>query len=271
MGLVRTITDETDPRVGELRARLDSFYSTTTSYADFSKEVARHDRIWTPIAAEVRRLAAGGRKVRVLEFGAGRTGFAGFLGDLRSKVEFTVQDVTPTNRDALAATADRVHIGPLQQLQGPFDVAFSTFVWEHITDPRSTLDHLLSQLSPGGSIFIACPRYDIPMYVPPSARHYSKPAQYAMSWWLFGQRVMTRLGGQPRFFVHVDPSVLNRPWYRDADAVHWVSVHDFFRGAPGCAVRRVSIPVENFRERLWRDLLLAFVQIQKPGGTTPPT
>jgi SAM-dependent methyltransferase len=265
MGLTDSITTEADPRVAEMRERLDEYYKTTTTYPDF-QEVARKDQFWTPIAAEVRRLAGPTHKVRVLEFGAGRTGFAAFLGGLRDRVEFTAQDVTPANRAVLEAAADHVHIGPVQQVRGPFDLIFSTFTWEHVSDPRATLEHLLSQLRPGGSIFIACPRYDTPIYPPRSARHYGLVKQYLIAAWLYGQRLLTRAGGRPRFFIHVDPAILKRDWTRDADAVHWVSRHDFARGAPGCAVRHLSFPVQGLRARLWRDLLLAFVQITKPAA-----
>jgi SAM-dependent methyltransferase len=264
MSFAQSITNEDSDAVKQLRVRLDEFYRTTQDYSDFSKELSRHDHIWAQIVARIRELAATGRKVRVLEFGAGRTGFMTALGDLRNSVDFTAQDVTPANLDYLRGASDRQHIGPLQQLTEPYDIIFSTFVWEHVSDPKATMKHLLSILSPGGSIFIACQHYDYPGYVPPSARHYGTLTQYAVSWWLWRQRAKMRNDRDPACFIHTDPSMFHMKWFRDSDAIHWVSTQDFAKLAPGCDVTHLTIPGSGLRNWVWRTFLLAFVRITKP-------
>ncbi|MEM9213299.1 MAG: methyltransferase domain-containing protein [Cyanobacteria bacterium P01_F01_bin.150] len=111
----------------------------------------------------------------IFEFGAGCTRFSWHLeSDLRSKVSYDVQDVTYVNFDYLKEEADSAHIGKIQDVDNNYDIIFSTFVWEHITDPQSTLQHLLILLKPGGSIFIVSPRYEFPFYISPSEKHLSK-------------------------------------------------------------------------------------------------
>ena len=216
---------ETDPSVNELRQNLDKFYATTTEYAAFN-EVSQQEGCWAKI---VERLHdhEGSEPVRVLEFGAGRSGFGRYLGELRPQVKWTVQDITPVNRDFLDVEADHVHIGDVNQLSGQYHVIFSTFVWEHITNPLATLEHLISLLKPSGSLFLFSPRYDLPGYVPPALRHHSKFKAQWITLRLWADRQRVRLGGQPGFWIVTDPALLHtEQWFRDSDAIHLVSLAD---------------------------------------------
>ncbi|QYU69684.1 class I SAM-dependent methyltransferase [Leptolyngbya sp. 15MV] len=255
------LTTEQDPRVAELRRRLDDFYASTTTYDDFKHAASSKPDIWAPIQRQIEQIIRRKGSADVLEFGAGRTGFPASLGAMRPGVRFVAQDVTPQNADYLAAVADRVHVGDLSALSGPFDTIFSTFVWEHITNPAATLAHLLRILAPGGSLFIACPRYDAPGYIPPSARHYPALTRARLALWLMARRLDRR----PRFDIHVDPAVLERPWFRDADAIHWVRLQDFAAALPeGYRLTRVRLHVRGLKRRLWESALLAFVRIDRP-------
>jgi SAM-dependent methyltransferase len=249
---------------------LDEFYRTTQVYDAF-KSLNQLPDIWRPIKAEIERISRrkeAGREpgaCRVLEFGAGRTGFGDFLGDLRGKVEYHTQDVTPSNKDVLESQSNRAIIGDVLDLAGPYDVIFSTFVWEHITNPRAVLDHLLKILSPDGSLFLASPRYDLAGYVPPTARHYGFGTRAALAARLQLARLATRLGGRPRFLIHLDPALFHKPWYRDADAIHWVSLHDLRRALPPTC--RLSIPDApapgGLKRQIWKRFCLLFVRIHK--------
>lgn len=178
--LSRITSPEHDPRVAELRARLDAFYAKPDTYESFDRPLDQ-SRYWRPVFRRIREIlerpGRGEEPVRVLEIGSGRTSFPGALDDLRENVHFTAQDITEANLDHLNSVADRVHVGDVLELGERFDVMFSTFVWEHITNPREVLEWKLSHLNPGGSVFIFCPRYDAPGYVPPSARHLSGARQ----------------------------------------------------------------------------------------------
>ena len=268
---IASLTHEQDPRVATLRQALDEFYAKPSSYSDFEVAVNHKPEYWCHVLDAVRERAATlpeGEPVRVLEFGAGRTGFASFLGPLRSRVHFTTQDVTHANEDHLRSQADTVHIGDVAALAGPFDVIFSTFVWEHITNPAATYAHLLGVLRPGGCLIIACPRYDVPLYIPPSARHYSRLGQLRVAAWLVRRRLAAIAGGPARFWIHTDPAVLRvADWFRDSDAIHWVSRADFTKAAPPeYRVRRLRARIAGLKGMIFNHLLLAFVRNDRPAG-----
>ncbi len=248
-------TKETDPQVPRMRERLDAFYRSTTEYHAFH-DVSDQATYWASVGESIdRRLAARGDTdgpVKVLEFGAGRTGFARYLSDAQRRgVHFTAQDVTDANREFLGGEADAVHIGDLSELSGPFDIVFSTFVWEHVSNPAATLETVLSLLNPGGELFLFCPRYDLPMYRPPALRHLPKWRQYLATLQLSLDRLRVRLGGRPGFWVTPEPAVLNvEHWFRDADAVHLVSLHDLRAALRGRADVEVVDAAGGLRWRL---------------------
>jgi SAM-dependent methyltransferase len=138
-------------------------------------------------------------------------------------------------------------------------------VWEHITNPCSVIEHLINILNPGGSIFIASPRYDFPFYLSPSAKHLSVVNKIRIGIWLQWRRLLVLFGDSPDFLIHCDPAVFHLPWFRDADAVHWVSLWDLKRFLPkNLQIERLHIPVKGFRSRIWENFLLLFVRIRKP-------
>lgn len=230
---------ETDPKIQAMRSRLDGFYATTNQYDAFNA-VSDQSRCWKPVLDTITDLAERdpSRPVRVLEFGAGRSGFGRFLpAKIRSAVHWTVQDVVDANADFLREEADTVHVGDLMGLSGEFDVVFSTYVWEHVSNPAQTLDVLLNMLSPHGALYLFSPRYDLPFYRPPALRHLSMPRQVVASLLLIKDRVRVKLGGRPGFWITPEPAVLNvDDWFRDADAVHLVSLKDLEAATRGRAV-----------------------------------
>jgi SAM-dependent methyltransferase len=198
-----------------------------------------------------------------LEIGAGRTGFASYLGDTRQRLEFHVQDITRRNGDYLSRIADKVWLCEATEIEDKFDVIFSTFVYEHMTRPKATLEHLLTMLRPNGSIFVASPRYDFPGYFSPSARHLSRARRLELAVQLMLRRLRVILGGSPTFLIHFEPAAFDGPWFRDADAVHWVSLWDLKRWLPDSVVMSpLRISTVGLRERFWARFLLLFVRIQ---------
>jgi len=254
------VTTESTPAAQALRAKMRAFYDSITNYDAFA-ETNDLGPFWKPILAEIRERTARGR-CRVLEFGAGRTGFAAKLGPLRASVDFHVQDITGVNAEHLRSVADEVWIGELATLTGPYDVIFSTFVWEHLPNPRESLTRLLGLLSPGGCLILASPRYDLPGYVPPSARRLDKRSQWLLSAWLAWRRARVMLGAKPDFFVHGEPACLHGPWFRDADAIHWVSRFDLQHLAPDHRIDTLRVPSYGLKSRLWASCALLFVRIE---------
>ena len=265
-------TRETDPAVTCLRKRLDSFYQASDNNYQAFESISRQDEYWGRVVESIRRLdvlKSLGRQCRVLEFGAGRTGFGPSLGILRSDVYYAVQDVTGQNRGHLSDVADRVYLGDVSAINESFDVIFSTFVWEHVTNPKATLETLLQRLEPGGSIFLFCPRYDWPGYVPPALRHLSRWKGLWLSLWLQLSRLPSwlRASGGGSFWIVKEPAVFHVPaWFRDSDAVHLVSRGDlraYLRGR-GLTIRDCWPDKGSLRANLLERLLKLCVEIRKP-------
>jgi len=252
---------EHDSRRGELETRLRAFYSCYQGYEAFETENWKPE-FWAPIRSEIEAIASD-RPCKVLEVGAGRTGFADYLGDLRRRFEFHVQDITARNYKYLCTKADHIHVGDVTDVRDTYDIIFSTFAYEHITRPRATIEHLLSILRVGGSLFLASPRYDFPFYLSPSARHLSRPRRLAIAGGLMLRRLRVLSGGAPLFLLHFDPAVFHKAWFRDADAVHWPSLLDLKRVLPDdLMVERLRINASGLRARFWSRFLLLFVRIQ---------
>jgi SAM-dependent methyltransferase len=260
---------EDAPAVARLRQRLDAFYAAPGEYDAFAEPNWKPE-YWSHIRqAALARIADKGR-CRILEIGAGRTSFGRYLAELRPQVEFHAQDVTAANRAYLEAQADAVHIADATEVGGTYDIVFSTFAWEHISSPRRTMLHLLGRLEPGGCVFVASPRYDFPGYLSPSARHLPRTQRVAIAAWLAWRRLRVILGARADFLVHIDPAVLRGRWFRDADAVHWVSLWDLERElGDGHEIRRIRIPATGLRGWFWEKYLLLFVSITpKTGGAS---
>src|SRR4051812_4149761 len=145
LAVLNAFRTEADPLVQDLRTRRDEFYRNTQSYASFEAPTPQ-PQFWAPVRQAIEERLAVQASCRVLEFGAGCTGFRSAIADLSSRLVFHVQDVTPQNLDHLRANADEVFIQDLRELPGQYDVIFSTFVWEHITTPQEVLRHVLQML-----------------------------------------------------------------------------------------------------------------------------
>lgn len=260
------LADEFSPHVHTLRERMDAFYSSSNDYVAF-QEPSRNAQEWDYVKEAIRQRLLARSPCRVLEFGAGRTGFAADLGELRSDVHLTVQDVTPANEEYLRGQADSVHIGEIGGLRGPFDVIFSTFVLEHISDPQRSLQALFDRLAPGGSLFLFCPRYDVPFYLSHSADHYSFLRRLRMAAYVSWKRLVTLLTGQPAFIVHCDPALLHMEWRMDRDAIHWASLIDlraFFRGR--AKLRSLAIHSGSFKDWFVKEYLRINLQVIRPAS-----
>jgi SAM-dependent methyltransferase len=250
-----TLTTEDSPEVTKLRERMDAFYASCATYAAFQEPVPNAFE-WTHVKVAISETIAARGRCRVLEFGAGLSGFPDFLGDLRSSVDLTVQDVTPVNEHYLRPRADRLHIGSVLEIDGEFDVIFSTFVLEHVSDPRRTLEKLLSLLAPGGSLYLFCPRYDFPFYISHSADHYGHLRRFALGLGVMARRIWSLISRKPAFLIHCDPAMLKMEWRMDRDAIHWVSLIDlrlFFQGRG--VVRKLPMSSGSRKDRFVKDWL----------------
>lgn len=214
-----------------LRRNFDQYYQTVTDYTAFAA-VSQLGECWVHIKDNIRERLKENQEqtIRILEIGAGRSGFGEWLKreGLRDKVQYWVQDVTSRNAASLKPQADHMIYGDVSEIskKNYFDIIFSTYVLEHVTNPAQHLDHVHDLLAKDGSLFIFCPRYDMPGYRCPSSRHLSwfKCLNFEV------QRSIARfrslLSNRPAFLIQTDVAAFHGPFFLDADAVHWVSLLD---------------------------------------------
>ncbi|MEI8234653.1 MAG: methyltransferase domain-containing protein [Verrucomicrobiota bacterium] len=260
------LTHEDAPQAVELGLRMERYYQNEPAYSAFAHVNHLPDQ-WEHVRAAILAVLEKRPRCRVLEIGAGRSGFANYMQDCKGALHYTVQDVTRCNADYLQTVADAVHFGRVTGMEeGGFDVIFSTFVFEHVGDPRRTLEKLFNSLEEGGSLFLFCPRYDAPFYLSHSANHYGAARRAGIALFLLGARLWTRVSGRPMFFIHTDPALFHLPWSRDCDAIHWVSLWDvraLFRRRG--RVERLRIRAGSMKDRIVKNLLQLNVRITRNG------
>jgi len=189
--------------------------------------------------------------VAILEFASGRSGFLTWLrqqlgNNVIVPVSITCQDVTATNQTYLKAVADQVLIGPLDQSALPparFDIIFSTHCFEHVVRPEDLLHTCITLLKPGGTLLLFAPRYDLPFYLSPSSGNLASVPRLLLGMRLLLIRLFTVLRGRPAFVIDTAPACLDRPFVRDADAIHWISEHDvnLFARRHGLRLSRLDV------------------------------
>ena len=238
---------------------------------DFFRTPSEQIHCWTHIADRIRQLAATGKQVKILEIGAGRSGFGHFLLDqgLRKICIWTAQDVTRQNAEWLEANADKVIFGDIETspIEGAYDIVFSTFVLEHVVNPLVHLASLASLVKTAhGTLFIFCPRYDFPGYLTPSSRHLTKFIRLKFLLYSLMSRVKTIVTGKPAFLIQTDLAAFYQPFFTDADAIHWASLYDLkcFARNQGAVLNILKIGNPKFPSKDWivKRLLTAGVSIQ---------
>lgn len=192
-----------------------------------------------------------GGAVAILEFGSGRSGFPTWLRQQLGTegsvaVSITCQDVTAINQAYLQEVADQVLIAPLAESLLPpasVDLIFSTHCFEHVARPEALLHTCISLLKPGGSLLLFAPRYDLPFYLSPSSVNLRPVPRLLLGLRLLLIRWFSRLRGKPAFVIDTNPACLDRPFVRDADAIHWVSEQDvqLFARSYGLSFSRLDV------------------------------
>lgn len=265
-----SVSECTPQTIAQIKAKLDNFYGTVTDYSAFETP-SEQTSCWEHIADKIRTLAANGNPVRVLEIGAGRSGFGQFLQalGLRKQCIWTAQDVTQQNADWLKSNADKVIFGDIEAVSDveAYEIVFSTFVLEHVVNPPVHLARLASLAKAAqGTLFIFCPRYDFPGYLVPSCRHLSTAFKFQFFLTSIFSRIKTIVTGKPAYLIQTDLAAFHQPFFTDADAVHWVSqfdLHSFARNA-GASFKVLKIANPAFPSKDWvvKRLLTVAVAMQ---------
>jgi len=217
-----------DPAIRDLKRKLEAFYATTTDYTAFD-EGTDHKEWFSLFRPHLMELLGRKPKIRLLELGGGKSTLAAELAQIRDRIEYHIQDITPQNREYLERLCDRTLIADINEIEGPYDVIYHTFVLEHVCIPEDFLDNVARLLAPAGLHLLICPRYDLPGYLCPSLRHLGFFKKAAIAAQLASSRLHSLFDGRARFLVNTNPAVFHRPFFRDADAVHIVSGLDVRR------------------------------------------
>ena len=216
--------------MSDLRAKLDRYYSSSNEYKAFA-EPSQQENCWNNMKTSILKKIkeSSNKKINILEIGAGKSGFGNYLKTLgiRENINWIVQDVTCQNSSWLESNADVVYYSDISKINNTnIDIIFSTYVLEHVTDPIAHLNKIENLLNPEGIIYIFCPRYDIPGYLCPSSRHLNIiDKTFLLFDWAYA-RFISYVQSKPVFLIQTDLAVFYKPYFIDADAVHWVSLHD---------------------------------------------
>lgn len=255
----------------EIRFKLDQFYQSVPDYLAF-QEISDQSLCWELIVSTIDSKNARDQSIRILEVGAGCSGFSLFLKNksIRHLIHYTAQDVTDQNVDWLSTQADEIVLGDVTTIAADqrFDIIFSTYVFEHVTNPSTHLSTIVKLLKSGGSLFIFCPRYDIPGYLCPSSRHLGLFKQIEFGLRSTWARINSLVQKQPSFLIQTDLAAFYGPFFKDSDAVHWVSLLDILLWGKKHqlftrSIRLVSWNETGFKNWIVKRWLTCAVQLQK--------
>lgn len=253
-----------------IKFQLDEYYSSVSDYTAFFKPSSQN-HCWIHISAEIRkRSSITNSPIKVLEVGAGKSGFGLWLNQqgLRKSVSWSAQDVTLQNREWLEDQADKGIFGDVNVIEyEKYDIIFSTYVLEHIARPSNHLEYLYRLLEENGSLFIFSPRYDFPGYFCPSSRHISNYKKIKVFFWQQIYRIRGYLKKEPSFLIQNDLAAFHGPFFTDADAVHWVSLFDlnYWTYRIGAKFRILNLGSSKILSKEWivKKFLTCAVEIRK--------
>ena len=222
------IIDERDfKKIHYLEDKMLQFYRTTNDYTAFQK-TSDYPVIWSLVKSLAEEIKMEKDQCRVLEIGAGRSGFGKFIEKTgRKGIFLTSQDITDRNSEELEKYSDEVIFKNINELNSSWDIIFHTYVLEHLIRPKEFIRHIYNLLNYNGYHVIQSPRYDIPFYCPPAMDHLSRLEKNMYSFHFLLQDVLPlSLYRKETFAIFSDPAVFHLPFFRDRDAVHRVSKKD---------------------------------------------
>ena len=208
------IKEENEKEISILERKLKEFYDNTDVYIVYEKKTWQPE-FWNVIIEKIKKTP--GKKTRILEIGAAKSGFPEYVIEKGISTFFAFQDITSRCKEHLSRFTDELYFCPVEEISGRnFDIIFHSYVFEHVTRPKRFLKNVEQLLRVGGCHIIESPRYDLPIYIPPAIRHYGKrmTATYM---------IKSFLNLYPNFSIVKDPAVFHRKFRRDYDAIHRVT------------------------------------------------
>jgi SAM-dependent methyltransferase len=110
------------------------------------------------VAADQLNLPAHGR---MLDVGCGNGSLLKAFGKLRADWSLMGTEVSDKYRDVVEAIdgVEALYIGPVDEIDGRFDLITIVHVLEHIVSPTNLLSQLRAKLNPGGRLLIEVPNF----------------------------------------------------------------------------------------------------------------
>ena len=252
------ISETQEAQIADLEAKMLHFYQTVPDYTAF-ENTSHHPALWDRVIQHVRSWSATD-PIRILEVGAGRSGFARYLQkhapELRCRLHLGFQDVTAKNEDFLRDEGDSVFIGRVEAVEGEWHVVMHAYVLEHVVRPISFFESILRLLAPGGFHLFLSPRYDRVVYLPPALDHLSRGERWAIAY----KAAFSNRG----FWLLSDPAALHLPFQRDRDAVHPVSRRAIVHlHRDRARVTSFPLPSGSLKDYILKAFLTARMEIQK--------
>ena len=210
-----------------LNSKIFKFYKDNT-YGPFVKTTDHSSPggLWRFIAQEIKKdYQKNKKKIKILEIGAAKTGFANYLikNKIYNCVDFYTFDITKKNQAWYKKIKCKKSFFKNLNIKYKFDMVFSSYVLEHIVHPEKFLKKNINLIKKNGKIFIACPRYDLPFYLNPGCKHSSPLVKLNFAIKHIFYRFITIVFKKNFFLTHDDLAIFHKPYFVDANSMHWVS------------------------------------------------
>jgi hypothetical protein len=110
----------------ELESKMTKYYNTVSDYSAFADNiVSTHKGQWDNIIKMINKIFSNENKIKILEVGAGISGFGDYVKQYNLNIFYACQDVTTKNMEYLEQNADKVYIGDISNITEKFHVVFS--------------------------------------------------------------------------------------------------------------------------------------------------
>lgn len=254
--MLKPSIDYSEKEIFFLNKKMFRYYQNVKDYIAFN-ESSKHTLHWNLIKKEIDNKK---KKLKILEVGAGRTGFYTFLkkNKLQKKVHFTAHDITSQNLKFLKKNANQVIIGDLKKkMKQKFDIIFLSQVLEHVVKPKQLLDNIYNLLNNKSSIFIFCPRYDFIFYLSPTSRHLNTFKKINLILQRLKYQIIRFYSHKPIFLIHNDIAAFHKKnFFTDCDALHWTSKKDIDLWANSKKLEIEWFNLGNFTKTINKDYIV---------------
>jgi len=252
---LRPLNHYSNDEIKIMNKKMEKYYEKADDYPVYKIET-KSTQFWEKMIPEILNQLNYKKKIKILEIGAAKTGFYNFLKKkkLHKKISFAVHDINKRNKKwYIKNKIKKKYFFDINKINEKFDIVFSTYVLEHVVNPRNFLIKQIKMLNKKGSIFIFCPRYDFPMYLNPSSRHFNLWTKIILIFSHIYYRAFSLIFKKSYFLIQNDLAAFHNSFYTDADSMHWVSkfeLESFFKNF-GLKISNLNIKSKTIFSKEW--------------------